>query len=683
MSEVAVTEPVVTAVVSAQHKQPNQSDVSTDGVITGMFFQAKLTVGAQDDSLEREADAMAEQVMRMPENSFIQRKCVHCVEDEKVQLKPLAQSITPFFQTKTAASPSQVGGSVSQSIQSSRGSGSAMDNRTKSFMSERFGSDFGGVNIHTGSKALQLSRQLNAKAFTVGNDIYFNQGQYQPETNEGKFLLAHELTHTIQQSGVDKNIQRTVDSVEINCGDSQIYFAHDGTSTNYHLNNCQVTDGEYTASVTLAPDSVHFELNEANRETTDFQFRYDIGPGQENPNSFFRGQSSVRFICTHIPRASNTGSMSIPVIYEMLSTLPIAAGPSSHLLAMGDMSWLTSGGSMRWSTYMRPNFWTAMMPSSGMRYADRVVTLSPEIDLMSRMGPRIENEMLAGGRFAWENRTWTTPDGTVRNFSPAELESIPSLIRRINAAGVSSLSDIELAMLRNAAELHIGGSSPGSPFASYSVPGETASFLTGNIPEGNTRYRVRMLVDSSSLDVSGPNAFNEGVYNLTNIEEAEIMITANSDRRIVSVERVPANTAAPESTLLVRGGSAIRWGGRILLVYGAYHTVDRIATSTPEERPTVVAEETGSWGGGILGAELGGAACIALGIATEGVGLLACGLVGGIGLGTIGSEVGHTDVAGEAPEGGVIDTVTRVPERASEFAGWLDRNIRQLYLSGY
>ncbi len=68
-------------------------------------------------------------------------------------------------------------------------------------MEDRFAADFGSVRIHTGSEAASLNRELSARAFTVGNDIYFNEDQYRPNSENGKRLLAHELTHTIQQRG--------------------------------------------------------------------------------------------------------------------------------------------------------------------------------------------------------------------------------------------------------------------------------------------------------------------------------------------------------------------------------------------------------------------------------------------------------------------------------------------------
>ena len=72
---------------------------------------------------------------------------------------------------------------------------------TMSQMQSGFGADFSQVRIHTDSNAVQLSKDLGAQAFTHGNDIYFNEGKYNPSSTSGQHLLAHELTHTIQQGG--------------------------------------------------------------------------------------------------------------------------------------------------------------------------------------------------------------------------------------------------------------------------------------------------------------------------------------------------------------------------------------------------------------------------------------------------------------------------------------------------
>ena len=181
--------------------EKNTSSASTS---QETIVQRSLTVGAENDPLEEEAETMADKVMRMPEPGFVQRKCAACEEEEKIQTKPLVS----FIQRKGEGSGTKASEGVSSAIHQTKGGGNNLAEGTKSFMESRFGSDFSGVKIHTSDYAVQMSKELNAKAFTVGNDIYFNQGQYNPESSEGKHLLAHELTHTIQQKGADKQISK-------------------------------------------------------------------------------------------------------------------------------------------------------------------------------------------------------------------------------------------------------------------------------------------------------------------------------------------------------------------------------------------------------------------------------------------------------------------------------------------
>ncbi len=172
---------------------PVRSNMGATPVNSIHCIQTKLTVGPQDDPLEKEADHTADAVMRMSQPGFIQRKCAHCEEEERqVQRKG-----TSFLQAKS--NDTAISDATQSAIQSSRGAGHAMDAGIRSFMSQRFGHNFNNVTIHTGSDAVQMSRELNAKAFTVGSDIYFNQGEYQPASDHGKHLLAHELTHVLQQ----------------------------------------------------------------------------------------------------------------------------------------------------------------------------------------------------------------------------------------------------------------------------------------------------------------------------------------------------------------------------------------------------------------------------------------------------------------------------------------------------
>ena len=171
------------------------------------FFQPKLSVNQPNDVYEQEADAMANQVMRMAdpaqnETSFfkpadnIQRKCGHCEDEEKVHRK------------ESSSVGGQENGKLDSYVGSLGTSGQPLPESNRQFFEPRFGQDFSNVRIHTDSIAAKSADSINALAYTTGNDIVFNSGQYSPETDSGKKLMAHELTHVLQQTQNGQQIQR-------------------------------------------------------------------------------------------------------------------------------------------------------------------------------------------------------------------------------------------------------------------------------------------------------------------------------------------------------------------------------------------------------------------------------------------------------------------------------------------
>jgi Domain of unknown function (DUF4157) len=151
------------------------------------LLQTKLKISEPGDEYEREADLIADRVMRMPEPS-IQRQ-MEPEEDEEegmVQRKAIARQDTsevPSIVPEVLNSPAQL-----------------LDPATRTFMESRFGHDFSQVQVHTDAKAAESAQAINALAYTVRKDIVFGARQYTPKTTEGKKLLAHELTHVVQQS---------------------------------------------------------------------------------------------------------------------------------------------------------------------------------------------------------------------------------------------------------------------------------------------------------------------------------------------------------------------------------------------------------------------------------------------------------------------------------------------------
>jgi hypothetical protein len=98
----------------------------------------------------------------------------------------------------------EVGNEVEQGIANARGGGQALPESVRGSMEGAFGADFSNVRVHTDAQSDTLNRSVGAKAFTQGSDIFFKSGAFQPESSDGQHLLAHELTHTIQQGAVQQ-----------------------------------------------------------------------------------------------------------------------------------------------------------------------------------------------------------------------------------------------------------------------------------------------------------------------------------------------------------------------------------------------------------------------------------------------------------------------------------------------
>lgn len=97
--------------------------------------------------------------------------------------------------------PAEVTSETEEAIKQARGGGHSLDSSVRAQMEPAFDADFSNVRVHTGAQADQLSRALNARAFTTGQDIFFRQGTYNPGSASGRELVAHELTHVVQQNG--------------------------------------------------------------------------------------------------------------------------------------------------------------------------------------------------------------------------------------------------------------------------------------------------------------------------------------------------------------------------------------------------------------------------------------------------------------------------------------------------
>jgi len=193
-----------------------------DGAEGNSFFlpkegiiQTKLKVSEAGDDQEREADTMADKVVkRKPEDEKLHKKPeeekIHKKsEDEQVHKKQEDEKLhkkaddkkEEQVHKKPAAGSGGAAPGVAAPRAAGKGEGSSLPASMLGEMSSSFGYDFGNVKIHTDRQAQEMNEQLGAQAFTYKGDIYFNEGKFDPGTREGKWLLAHELTHVVQQKG--------------------------------------------------------------------------------------------------------------------------------------------------------------------------------------------------------------------------------------------------------------------------------------------------------------------------------------------------------------------------------------------------------------------------------------------------------------------------------------------------
>jgi hypothetical protein len=148
----------------------------------GGVLEAKLTIGATNDPLEREADRIADHVLAAPAYSGV-------------------GSATPRIQRFTGQATGRADTAPASVDRVLASSGSRLNAALQQDMEQRFGHDFSRVRVHSGPTAEQSAREVNAKAYTVGANIVFGAGQFAPGTHEGQRLIAHELTHVVQQTG--------------------------------------------------------------------------------------------------------------------------------------------------------------------------------------------------------------------------------------------------------------------------------------------------------------------------------------------------------------------------------------------------------------------------------------------------------------------------------------------------
>jgi len=679
-----------------------------------------LEIGAADDPLEREADRVAERVMRM----------------EVPGETPLETGHLGRPAVSRSSEGAVVAGQAPASVHATLAStGQPLTSSELAFFEPRFGADFSQVRLHTDGLAQQSAHDVHAQAYTVGSHVVFGMGRYAPSSPVGQRLLAHELAHVIQQTdarrGTKQLIQRTVDEVLINCADDQITFSHDGTQSAYALDHCDVEEGTYTADVRLGTNRVDFDLDAD--ASTRFNFQYSIRPGQANPSTFFRGQSRVRIVAAH---ASGNGGNGEGIQFNVrllsaaellnLSGLAPTSLPEGVMVPLSNAA--TSSPSAQTPLTPSPLASSPLVPalagaahfsptpfsfipanSTGVLWTNGHTSIfsNPQSALLPTIrGYRGNLAYYTGEMFP----------GVGRWFTIRLNEGVPGAFRGDALFPLLPGQQSYLYVVRDGAQAaqfaqRLNATTYGDQYT-YSPPRAGADPILGAV-EPNEAQLYEILTRRGQAPMCTNNCITRpapeieaaigmrptsrsGVDVMTGTGPNGVVDPAHAGRGRLMTDAMASGPLAPGvqrlNITVTPGASAsmflVRGGGKVLLVYGIYHTEERIRESigTPQ-LPTVLGEETGSWIGGLLGSALGGAAAGAILCAPTGPVTAVCvvgGFVGGFIVGAIGSavgsEVGHTAVQGRPPEGGLLDTATApLIEGAGELYNYLDFNIRQIY----
>ncbi len=189
-------------------------------ILHGPRVQAKLKIGAPDDAYEREADRIAEEVVRSPsrppasiepaasaDTPTVRRACRECAGDENIQRLADTRGGAPSVGRQQGL-PTITSDAESRLGSLHDGAGRPLPASERVYFEERMGRDFGAVRVHADARAGGLARGLRAQAFTVGRNIVFADGRFAPGTDPGRRLIAHELVHVLQQNPTTAHTER-------------------------------------------------------------------------------------------------------------------------------------------------------------------------------------------------------------------------------------------------------------------------------------------------------------------------------------------------------------------------------------------------------------------------------------------------------------------------------------------
>ncbi len=226
----------------AQRETVQRQEVGKEsGSPYSLPVQAKLTIGEPGDKYEQEADRVASQVVKQinspdaaqstqgqsvqrqeePEEELQRQPSISDLQRSPLPLEVQREAMSEeddlqaksILQRREAIAGGEASTDLDTAINSARGGGQPLDAGLQRSMGQAMGADFSGVKVHTDAQSDQLNQSIQAKAFTTGQDVFFRQGAYEPASRGGQELIAHELTHVVQQTG--DRVQKSAELVQL------------------------------------------------------------------------------------------------------------------------------------------------------------------------------------------------------------------------------------------------------------------------------------------------------------------------------------------------------------------------------------------------------------------------------------------------------------------------------------
>jgi len=630
--------------------------------------QAKLTVDQTDDRYEQEADRVAEmaagngsaalpQLTPLTVASTRRCACDGAVATDGQCAICRQKRLALQGKGRDGAVDAQAADQVEYSLGQKHGQ-SIPDNE-RHFFEARFQQDFSGVSIHTGQEAAESSSRLHARAFTVGEDIAFAPGEYAPDTPEGRKLLAHELTHVVQQRGDSGlRIQRQPKDKPVNwvpgMRAKMLKNAWERDTVRFYKGETvEIIStpwllGNHSYIRVRAIKQPGITLLWSGEHAVDVEDIEPVAAPQQSPAAEERVQFNVNvltadtfFNATGIDPAGLPDGMMIPLDKARAGTRSPAA-PWLHGAAPGmGMGW----GLAPWPALPAPSYATGIQwTQTGFGHVSQFSNL-PGNPTMGGYRSWGAVHGYQGLHSKMTGRPWTTPvpgryfnDWWFRLMAPQS----QTIVYRVGTPQHAELVAELIAQGRYTESYTFPPPASGAKCTNcITVPQTEIYGALGGKPVIVTETGVYDITEVGRPSPQEAFSVEQAGRGKTMREWLQRPTVETPTGRIETLEvaQVPRGTVWG-----TRGVACIRVGGIVMLIFGAAHTKERLeeAAGTPYFH-RVVGQEAGSWIGGIIGSAVGAAGAGAIACSPSGPGAFVCaaaGFAGGLIVGAAGSILG-------------------------------------------